>query len=121
MTMKALPDDGVIRTPMASSESILEAAKVEHLRDGENPARWKGCLIIRHLLPRKSKVREVQHHKAAPWQEMPAFMAELQKRPSQRDVLRSSFSLLFGKTKPVALDGKRSTLSKVPGRFPAAV
>jgi integrase len=62
-------------------ESILEAAKVEHLRDGENPARWKGCL--KHLLPPKSKVREVQHHKAVPWQEMPAFMAELQKRPSQ--------------------------------------
>jgi integrase len=62
-------------------ESILEAAKVEHLRDGGNPARWKGCL--KHLLPRKSKVREVQHHKAVPWHEMRAFMAELQKRPGQ--------------------------------------
>jgi integrase len=61
-------------------ECILDAAKVEKLRDGENPARWRGHL--KHLLPVKSKVRKVKHHKALPWKEIPAFMAALRQRPS---------------------------------------
>jgi integrase len=61
-------------------ESILDAAKVLHYREGENPARWRGHL--KHLLPLKSKVRKVKHHKAVPWKEMPAFMAALRQRPS---------------------------------------
>jgi integrase len=61
-------------------ESILDAAKVLGYRGGENPARWRGHL--KHLLPAKRKVRKVVHHKAVPWKEIPAFMAELRKRPS---------------------------------------
>lgn len=61
-------------------ESILDAAKVEGMRDGENPARWRGHLA--HMLPSKRKVRPVKHHAAVPWQDMPAFMAELRQRPS---------------------------------------
>src|SRR5690606_970578 len=44
---------------------------------GDNPFRWKGTL--EHVLPRPSKVRKVTHHAALPWQEVPAFMAELRK------------------------------------------
>ena len=41
-------------------ENILDYARVRGWRDGENPARWRGHLD--HLLPRRSKVRSVEHH-----------------------------------------------------------
>jgi len=56
-------------------ESILDGAAARGYRQGENPARWKGHL--ENLLPKKSKVRRVEHHAALPYVELPAFMAEL--------------------------------------------
>lgn len=56
-------------------ESVLDWARVRGYRSGENPARWKGNLD--HLLPAKSKVRQVQHHVALPYPEIGAFMADL--------------------------------------------
>lgn len=56
-------------------ELILDAAKARGLRDGENPARWRGHLD--KLLPKRSKIQPVQHHAALPWPELPAFMTEL--------------------------------------------
>lgn len=58
-------------------ELILDAAKARGLRDGENPARWRGHLD--KLLPKRTKVRAVEHHTALPWPELPAFMLELAK------------------------------------------
>jgi integrase len=59
-------------------EAVLDWAKVNGFRDGENPARWRGHL--NHLLPARSKVRRVKHHPALPYSEVPAFVAELRKR-----------------------------------------
>lgn len=56
-------------------EAILDYAKVCGYREGENPALWKGNLS--HLLPQRSKVKRVQHHKALPHAEMSAFWADL--------------------------------------------
>lgn len=56
-------------------ELVLDAAKARGLRDGENPARWRGHLD--KLLPKRSKVRAVEHHSALPWPELPAFMIKL--------------------------------------------
>lgn len=56
-------------------ELVLDAAKARRLRDGENPARWRGHLD--KLLPKRAKVRAVKHHPALPWQDLPAFMARL--------------------------------------------
>lgn len=61
-------------------EAVLDAASARKLRSGENPARWKGHLD--KLLTAIPKVRRVKHHKAMPWQELPAFMAELRQRQS---------------------------------------
>lgn len=58
-------------------EMILDAAKAKGLREGENPARWRGHLD--KLLPPRSKVTTVVHHPALPWVEMPAFMKEIGK------------------------------------------
>ena len=58
-------------------EAVLDAAKVHGLRDGENPARWRGHLS--HLLPRRQKLTR-GHHRALPFDQVPAFMATLRRR-----------------------------------------
>jgi integrase len=59
-------------------ESILDWAAARGHRAGENPARWRGHLD--KLLPRKTKVRSVEHHAALPYAEIGAFMAELREQ-----------------------------------------
>jgi integrase len=59
-------------------ESVLDWATARGYRQGENPARWRGHL--ENLLPKKSKVRRVEHHAALPYVEIGAFMAELQRQ-----------------------------------------
>jgi integrase len=59
-------------------EAILSWAKVRGYRDGENPARWKGHLD--HLLPKRNKVRAVEHHAALHYAEIRNFMAALRER-----------------------------------------
>ncbi|OYV32578.1 MAG: integrase, partial [Thiomonas sp. 20-64-5] len=59
-------------------EAVLSAAKARGLRTGENPAAWRGHLDT--LLPMISKRRRVEHHPAMPRADLPAFMADLQRR-----------------------------------------
>jgi len=59
-------------------ERILDAAKADGLRQGDNPALWKGNLDTRYSP--KSKLREVRHHAALPWAKIPALLAELHQR-----------------------------------------
>jgi integrase len=59
-------------------EDILDFAKARGYRDGGNPALWKGHLSS--LLPPRSKVRQVQHHAALPYAELPAFLASLREQ-----------------------------------------
>lgn len=59
-------------------EMVLDAAKARGLREGENPARWRGHLD--KLLPPRSKVQTVVHHPALPWTHMPEFMKILMLR-----------------------------------------
>lgn len=60
-------------------EMVLDAAKTEGLRSGENPARWKGH--IAHLLPSTRKIRPVRNHPALPYPQIAKFMAALRERP----------------------------------------
>lgn len=55
-------------------ESVLDAAKAEGWRSGENPAAWKGNLA--HLLPKRGKLTR-GHHKAVAFDEMPDLIATL--------------------------------------------
>ena len=59
-------------------ESILDWATARGYRQGENPARWRGHL--ENLLPRRSKVRRVEHHAALPYSELSAFMLALRQQ-----------------------------------------
>ncbi len=56
-------------------EQVLDWATVQKMRQGENPARWKGHLD--KLLPKPSKVAQVEHHKALAYTDMGAFMPKL--------------------------------------------
>jgi integrase len=56
-------------------ESILDWATARGFRMGENPARWRGHLD--KLLPKKTRVRRVEHHAALPYGEIAAFVVEL--------------------------------------------
>lgn len=56
-------------------EAVLKWAAVSGHRTGENPAAWKDNLEM--LLPMASKVKTVAHHEALPYQDLPAFMADL--------------------------------------------
>jgi integrase len=61
-------------------ENVLDWAKAKKLRDGDNPARWKG--LLDKPLPAPSKVSPVEHHKALPYADLPRFLAELRRRDS---------------------------------------
>ena len=59
-------------------EAVLSWAIVSGFRSGDNPARWKGNLDA--VLPKPTKLKNVQHHKALPASELPGFMKALRKR-----------------------------------------
>jgi integrase len=61
-------------------ERILAWATVSEYRQGENPARWRGHL--QEMLPAKTRVRNVKHHSALPYKDVPTFMAQLRGRDS---------------------------------------
>jgi integrase len=71
------------RTPETASrvrgriERVLAWAKVRKLRDGDNPAAWRGNL--KDVL---GSVGRGGHHKALPYDELPAFMEKLRERDS---------------------------------------
>ena len=56
-------------------EAILDYAKVLRLREGDNPAAWRGNLKL--VLPARSKVTKVKPHEAHPIDGMDKFMKAL--------------------------------------------
>lgn len=60
-------------------EKVLDWAKVQGYRTGDNPAAWKGHLS--EALPKPSKVANAAHHAALPWTEIGGFMKALRAMP----------------------------------------
>jgi integrase len=60
-------------------EAVLDAAKAQGYRSGENPAAWRGHLS--HLLPKRGKLTR-GHHAAMPYPNVPAFVAQLREQES---------------------------------------
>jgi integrase len=58
-------------------ERVLDAAKAQGLRTGENPARWRGHLD--QLLPKRQRLTR-GHHAAMNYAEVPTFMGHLRAR-----------------------------------------
>lgn len=63
----------------ARVELVLSYAKANRMREGENPAAWRGHLDA--LLPKPAKVTAVRHHPALPYARMAEFMAALRLMP----------------------------------------
>jgi integrase len=57
-------------------ESILDWARVQGHRTGENPARWRGHLD--HILPSRRKVARPGHHASMAYADVPKFFLRLQ-------------------------------------------
>lgn len=68
----ALPETG--SRVRGRIERVLDAAKARGLRDGENPARWRGHLDA--LLPKRQKLTR-GHHAAMPFADVPALVVKL--------------------------------------------
>jgi integrase len=58
-------------------ERVLDAAKAQGLRTGENPARWRGHLD--QLLPKRQRLAR-GNHAAMSYTDAPAFIGDLQSR-----------------------------------------
>ena len=56
-------------------ETILDFAAAKGWRDLVNPARWRD---LRRELPAPKKVKPLTNQPALPWQQLPAFTADLQ-------------------------------------------
>ena len=60
-------------------ELVLDYATARGLRQGPNPARWRGNLDA--ALPKASKLTKVEHHAAVPVVEAPDFVHSLRQQP----------------------------------------
>ena len=58
-------------------ERVLDAAKAQGLRSGENPARWRGHLD--QLLPKRQRLTR-GHHAAMAYSDVPTFISDLRSR-----------------------------------------
>lgn len=58
-------------------ETILDSAKAQGLRQGENPAAWRGHL--EYILPRQPK-QSKKHQPSLPYKDIPKFIKELRTR-----------------------------------------
>jgi integrase len=56
-------------------EWVLASATTRGLRQGQNPATWRGHLET--ILPRPTKINKVRHHPALDYKKVPAFMRAL--------------------------------------------
>src|SRR6478735_12322046 len=60
-------------------ERVLDAAKAQGLRNGENPARWRGHLD--QLLPKRHSITR-GHYAAMRYSDVPSFLASLRSKHS---------------------------------------
>lgn len=59
-------------------ERILDWAQTRGLREGENPARWRGRL--ENVLPARRMAQRVKHHPALPYAQIGIFLKQLRER-----------------------------------------
>ncbi len=76
-------------------EQVLDAAKARRLRDGDNPARWRGHLDNLLSKAEKKKARQRQHFQAMRWEDLPALMEKLAQHPA-REAIAARLLILTG-------------------------
>ncbi len=76
-------------------EQILDAAKSRRLREGDNPARWRGHLDNLLSNSEKKKARQRQHFPAMHWRDLPKLMDKLAQNHG-RDACAARLLILTG-------------------------
>jgi integrase len=94
-------------------ENILDSAKADGLRDGDNPARWRGHL--EHKLPKRSMVAPVQHQPALPYREIAAFMTDLRSQDGA-DLRALELAILCASRSGEVLEAKWSEFGDLADR-----
>ena len=95
-------------------EKVLDAAKAKGLRNGENPARWRGHLD--HQLLRPSKLSR-GHHPAMSYENVAAFIAKLRKREATSALALELCILTAARSgKSSVCAGEKSTSTRKSGR-----
>jgi integrase len=89
-------------------EWILASAATLKLREGLNPATWRGHLET--ILPKPNKIKNEQHHKALPYADLPEFMKKLREMDSM-SALALEFVILNANRSGEVLGGKRSEIT----------
>jgi integrase len=90
-------------------EKVLDWAKAQGYRDGDNPARWDGHLDA--VYPTKEKVAPVKHHVAMPYRDIPAFMAKLREQDGI-GARALEFAILTAARASEVLQAKRSEIDR---------
>jgi integrase len=86
-------------------ELILAAATTRKQRSGMNPALWRGHLQT--ILSAPSRLKQVEHHKALPYSELPAFMVQL-REIDKMSALALEFLILNASRTGEVIGGLRS-------------
>ncbi|MCK1337332.1 integrase arm-type DNA-binding domain-containing protein [Bradyrhizobium sp. 38] len=101
-------------------EKILDAAKANTLRVGDNPALFA---IVTHLLPKQNRKRHVKHHPALPHDQMPEFWRSLARDASDAARMLRWIILTacrYGEARGMTPDEIRGDLWRIPkGRMKA--
>ena len=90
-------------------EWILASATTRKLRNGLNPATWKGHLET--ILPKPTRIAPVKHHPALPYKEIPTFLNTLREKDGVA-ALALEFLILNANRSGEVLNGLRSEISE---------
>jgi integrase len=92
-------------------EAVLDAAKAQGHRSGENPAAWRGHLA--HLLPKRGILTR-GHHAAMAYVDVPAFVAQLREREALA-ALALEFCILTAARSGEVLGARWLEIGRCPG------
>lgn len=89
-------------------EWILASATTRKLRNGLNPASWRGHLET--ILPKPTRIAPVQHHPALDYKELPEFIKTLREKDGVAN-LALEFLILNANRSGEVLNGLRSEIT----------
>jgi integrase len=100
----------------ARIERVLDAAKAQGLRGGDNPARWRGHLD--QLLAKRQRL-EPAHHSAMPYAELPEFLRELRRQHKGVAARALEFLILTAARTSEVVNARRDEISDLTWSIPA--
>ncbi len=90
-------------------EWVLASATTRRLREGPNPAAWRG--LIETILPNPQKIKNEEHHAAMSYANVPAFLRQLRERDGIAS-LALEFLILNASRTGEVIGGRRVEISE---------